>query len=62
MTAADEQRQHWSATFAAHPEMYGDEPSEAAVAAAEDCPGECIFLEEALEMPAADDGPAMGTG
>ena len=32
---ADEQRQHWSATFAAHPDMYGDEPSEAAVAAAD---------------------------
>jgi SAM-dependent methyltransferase len=31
---ADEQRQHWSATFAAHPDMYGDEPSDAAVAAA----------------------------
>jgi len=31
----DEQRQHWSATFAAHPEMYGEEPSEAAVAAAD---------------------------
>jgi len=28
----NEQREHWSATFAAHPEMYGDEPSEAAVA------------------------------
>src|SRR2546423_1989662 len=32
---ADEQRQHWSATFAAHPDMYGDEPSDAAVAAAD---------------------------
>jgi SAM-dependent methyltransferase len=32
---ADEQRQHWSVTFAAHPEMYGREPSEAAVAAAD---------------------------
>ena len=35
VTPADEQRQHWSATLAAHPEMYGDEPSEAAVAAAD---------------------------
>ncbi len=35
MTPADEQREHWSATFAAHPEMYGDDPSEAAVAAAD---------------------------
>jgi SAM-dependent methyltransferase len=35
VTPADEQREHWSATFAAHPEMYGDEPSEAAVAAAD---------------------------
>ncbi len=35
MTPADEQREHWSATFAAHPEMYGDEPSDAAVAAAD---------------------------
>ena len=35
MTPADEQRQHWSTTFAAHPEMYGDEPSGAAVAAAD---------------------------
>ena len=34
----------------------------AAVAAAEDCPGECIFLEEALETPAADDHPATRTG
>jgi SAM-dependent methyltransferase len=33
---ADEQRQHWSATFAAHPDMYGDEPSDAAVAAADE--------------------------
>ncbi|HEY4398646.1 MAG TPA: class I SAM-dependent methyltransferase [Acidimicrobiia bacterium] len=36
MARADEQRQHWSATFAAHPEMYGDAPSEAAVAAADE--------------------------
>jgi SAM-dependent methyltransferase len=35
VTPADEQRQHWSATLAANPEMYGDEPSEAAVAAAD---------------------------
>ena len=35
MKPADEQRDHWSATLAAHPEMYGDEPSEAAVAAAD---------------------------
>jgi len=35
VTPADEQREHWSATFAAHPEMYGDEPSDAAVAAAD---------------------------
>jgi len=35
VTPADEQREHWSATFAAHPEMYGDEPSEAAVVAAD---------------------------
>ena len=35
MSPADEQREHWSATFAAHPEMYGDEPSEAAVVAAD---------------------------
>jgi SAM-dependent methyltransferase len=35
VTPADEQREHWSATFAAHPEMYGDEPSEAAIAAAD---------------------------
>ncbi|MFL6242354.1 MAG: SAM-dependent methyltransferase, partial [Acidimicrobiia bacterium] len=34
MTPADDQRDHWSATLAAHPEMYGDEPSEAAIAAA----------------------------
>ena len=34
VTPVDEQRQHWSATFAAQPDMYGDEPSEAAVAAA----------------------------
>jgi len=33
---ADEQRQHWSATFAAHPDMYGDGPSDAAVAAADE--------------------------
>jgi SAM-dependent methyltransferase len=33
VTPADEQREHWSATFAAHPGMYGEEPSEAAVAA-----------------------------
>jgi SAM-dependent methyltransferase len=33
---ADEQRQHWSATFAAHPDMYGDEPSDAAIAAADE--------------------------
>ena len=32
----DEQRQHWSATFAAHPDMYGDDPSDAAVAAADE--------------------------
>ena len=31
----------------------------AAVAAAEDCPGECIFLEEPLETPAADASSAM---
>jgi SAM-dependent methyltransferase len=30
----DEQRRHWSTTYAAHPDMYGDDPSEAAVAAA----------------------------
>jgi len=35
VTSADEQRQHWSTTIAAHPEMYGNEPSEAAVAAAD---------------------------
>jgi SAM-dependent methyltransferase len=35
MATADEQRQHWSATFAAHPEMYGGAPSKAAVAAAD---------------------------
>ena len=35
----------------------------AAVAAAEDCPGECIFLEEALETPAAERRvPAVGHG
>ena len=33
---ADEQRQHWSATFAAHSDMYGDAPSDAAVAAADE--------------------------
>lgn len=33
---ADEQRHHWSATFAAHPDMYGDEPSDAAIAAADE--------------------------
>jgi SAM-dependent methyltransferase len=32
---ADEQRRHWSATFADHPDMYGEEPSDAAVAAAD---------------------------
>ena len=32
---ADEQRRHWSATFADHPDMYGEDPSEAAVAAAD---------------------------
>jgi SAM-dependent methyltransferase len=32
---ADEQRRHWSAAFAAHPDMYGDDPSDAAVAAAD---------------------------
>jgi len=31
----DDQRQHWSASYAAHADMYGDEPSEAAVAAAD---------------------------
>ena len=36
MAPADEQRQHWSATFAANPDMYGDEPSDAAVAAADE--------------------------
>ena len=36
MAQADEQLQHWSATFAAHPDMYGDEPSDAAVAAADE--------------------------
>jgi SAM-dependent methyltransferase len=35
VTPADEQRRHWSATFAASPDMYGDDPGEAAVAAAE---------------------------
>ena len=35
MTPADDQREHWSATLAAHPEMYGDEPSDAATAAAD---------------------------
>jgi SAM-dependent methyltransferase len=35
VTPADEQREHWSAIFAAHPAMYGEEPSEAAVAAAD---------------------------
>jgi SAM-dependent methyltransferase len=35
VTPTDEQREHWSATFAAHPAMYGEEPSEAAVAAAD---------------------------
>jgi SAM-dependent methyltransferase len=33
--ARDEQQQHWSATFAANPDMYGLEPSEAAIAAAD---------------------------
>ncbi len=33
---ADEQRQNWSATFAAHREMYGDESSDAAVAVADE--------------------------
>ncbi|HMF03190.1 MAG TPA: class I SAM-dependent methyltransferase, partial [Acidimicrobiia bacterium] len=32
---ADEQQRHWSATYAAHSDMYGDDPSEAAVAAAD---------------------------
>jgi SAM-dependent methyltransferase len=32
---ADEQRRHWSATFASHPDMYGDDPSEAGLAAAD---------------------------
>lgn len=36
MAPADEQREHWSATFAAHPDMYGDEPSDAAVATADE--------------------------
>jgi SAM-dependent methyltransferase len=31
----DDQRRHWSTTYAAHPDMYGDDPSEAAVAAAD---------------------------
>jgi SAM-dependent methyltransferase len=35
VTPADEQREHWSVTFAASPEMYGEGPSEAAVAAAD---------------------------
>jgi SAM-dependent methyltransferase len=35
VTAGDEQQRHWSATFAAHPDMYGLEPSAAAVAAAD---------------------------
>jgi SAM-dependent methyltransferase len=35
MTSRDEQQQHWSATFAANPDMYGLEPSEAVVAAAD---------------------------
>jgi SAM-dependent methyltransferase len=35
VATGDEQRRHWSATFTAHPEMYGGEPSEAAVAAAD---------------------------
>jgi SAM-dependent methyltransferase len=35
VTSRDEQQQHWSATFAANPDMYGLEPSEAAVAAAD---------------------------
>ena len=29
------QKQHWAATFAAHPDMYGTEPSEPAIAAAD---------------------------
>ncbi|MFF3317089.1 class I SAM-dependent methyltransferase [Streptomyces sp. NPDC003035] len=32
---ADEQRRHWQDTYTAHPEMYGEEPSAAAVHAAE---------------------------
>jgi SAM-dependent methyltransferase len=32
---ADEQRRHWSATFVDHPDMYGEDPSDAAVAAAD---------------------------
>jgi SAM-dependent methyltransferase len=35
VTSRDEQQLHWSATFAANPDMYGLEPSEAAVAAAD---------------------------
>jgi SAM-dependent methyltransferase len=35
VTSRDEQQQHWSATFAANPDMYGLEPSEAAVASAD---------------------------
>ena len=31
----DEQRQHWSSTFAANPDMYGTDPSAAAVGAAD---------------------------
>ena len=31
----DEQRRHWSGTYRAHSDMYGDDPSEAAVAAAD---------------------------
>ena len=34
----------------------------AAVAAAEDCPGECIFLEEILDAPAADASAATPSG
>lgn len=32
---SDEQRRHWSATYADHPDMYGGDPSAAAVAAAD---------------------------
>jgi SAM-dependent methyltransferase len=49
VTPADEQRRHWSATFAGHPDMYGDEPSDAAVAAAD-------------EFAAADAGSVLELG